>query len=184
MGWVLPSPIRNRVGYGLKKKTQSKFGFYKKKNLKPNPKLGPNKNSIPWNYKNTPYIYTYNLTLIPHFFSSNSELPPPSLSPHPHSDTPSPSAQSLISAHTVNQSLRNSLNGWRRVWRLTRSTSSRSWSKFTQTSVSLARPWGSWTASSTISSRSSLRRLPDWLATTRSQPLLLERSKPRFTWSC
>ena len=43
---------------------------------------------------------------------------------------------------------------WRRAWRLTRSTSSKSWSKSTLTSGSPARPWESWTASSTISSRS------------------------------
>ena len=49
-------------------------------------------------------MYPYNLTLISHFFSSNSELTPPSFSPYPHSDTPSPSAQSLISAHAVSQS--------------------------------------------------------------------------------
>ena len=43
MGWVLPGPIKNRVGYGLKKKNPKrirvKFGFYKKS--------GPNLDSDP-----------------------------------------------------------------------------------------------------------------------------------------
>ena len=111
IGQVLPSRIRNRVRYRFffKKKPEAGLGFIKKIwNLTRNPARiktrYPEITKIPHIY-----IYTYNLTLIPHLFSSNLELTPPSLSPHPHSDTPFPSAQSLISAHVVSQSLRHSL---------------------------------------------------------------------------
>ena len=90
MGRILPSPIRNRVGYGFKKKkTRSGSGFYQK-NLKPDPKPGPNKTRFPWNYKNTPYIYSYYLTLNPSFLQQ--QFTPPSVPPHPHF---------LISAHSL-----------------------------------------------------------------------------------
>ena len=103
MGRVLPDLIRNRVGYGLKKKKKKKtrngsrlgLGFIKKTQDPARLKTGYPK------LQNYPiYIYTYNLTLssirIPHF----SSLPPSvryslslssvrhSLIP-PHSDTPS-----------------------------------------------------------------------------------------------
>ena len=85
MGRGLPSLIRNRVGYGfLKKKTRSGsrsgLSFIKKIwDLTWNPARiktrYPEITKIPFIY-----IYTYNLSLIPHFFSSNSEL----MLPHTH----------------------------------------------------------------------------------------------------
>ena len=109
MGQVLPGLIRNRVGYEFffknPKGVQVGSRFYKK-NPRLDPKPGPNKNPVPWNYKNTIYIYTYNLTLIPHFSSAATELSslPASIRHslslistqsntstllHPHSHTPS-----------------------------------------------------------------------------------------------
>ena len=92
MGRVLPVLIRNGVGYGLKKKKnpESGPGFIKK--IRDPARIKTRYLEI----TKIPYIYTYNLTLIPHFFSTNSEPTPPSLSPHPHSNTPSPSAQSHL----------------------------------------------------------------------------------------
>ena len=52
MCWVLYRPIRNKVGYRLKKikknpkQVQVGFEFYQK-NLRPNLKPGPDKNPIP-----------------------------------------------------------------------------------------------------------------------------------------
>ena len=111
MGRVLPGPIRNRVGYGFlklkKKKTRSGSGFYQKKK-KPRD-LTQNPTQIKTRYPEItkiPYIYTCNLTLIPHFSSTTTKLNslPASVRhflslisaqshtstlPHPHSQAPS-----------------------------------------------------------------------------------------------
>ena len=64
MGRILPSPIKNRVGYEFKKKTEAGPGrvqvFIK------NPKPDPFMTRLPWNYKKPPlYIYIYSCNVNP-----------------------------------------------------------------------------------------------------------------------
>ena len=47
MGRVLPGPIRNRVGYGLKKKKNPKRVRVLLKKPKPDPRPDPYKNPVP-----------------------------------------------------------------------------------------------------------------------------------------
>ncbi len=64
------------------------------------------------------------------------------------------------------------------------STSTRCWSRFTQTLVSRARLWASWTHLSTTSSRESPTRPRNWATTTVDQPSRLARSRPRSVSCC
>ena len=72
MGRILPGPIRNRVGYGFLKKNPKRvrvgFGFYKKiRDPTRNPaRLKTRHLKL---QKDPVYIYSYILTLIPHFFT-------------------------------------------------------------------------------------------------------------------
>ena len=61
MGQILLGLIKNRVKYGFKKKNPKQVrvgsGFYKK-NSRPNPRLGPDKNPVSEITK-IPYVYIY-----------------------------------------------------------------------------------------------------------------------------
>ena len=103
MGWILPSPIKNRVGFGfLKKKTRSRFGlgpgFYK------NPADSPTRLNI--------YIYIYiviTLTKIPHLthnlFRLQSHLSSLSLQLTTLTHSPLPLSLTLLSCLTLSASL-------------------------------------------------------------------------------
>ena len=112
MGRVLPGPIRNRVRYGLKKpEVGPSWVWVLSKNLRPDLRPGPIRNPAPKITK-IPciyiYIYSYILSLIPHFFT----LQQPTLT-LPQSLLLTSVRQSLIlaqsntpspSAHVVSQS--------------------------------------------------------------------------------
>ena len=74
MGQILPSSIRNRVGYGFffknPKRVQIIFGFYKLKKFKTRPKTQPGYNPVTLKLQKTPYIYIYIAITNPksHFF--------------------------------------------------------------------------------------------------------------------
>ena len=59
MGRISPDPIKNRVGYGFKRKNLKRFqvgsGFWKKTRLEPD----PTRLNLKENYYNTIYIYIY-----------------------------------------------------------------------------------------------------------------------------
>ena len=59
MGRILPCSIKNRVGYGFKRKNLKRFqvgsGFWKKTRLEPD----PTRLNLKENYYNTIYIYIY-----------------------------------------------------------------------------------------------------------------------------
>ena len=109
MGWVLPGPIRNRVGYGFKKKPEAGPGFIKKI-------WDPTQNLARLNTRHLKlqkypvYIYSYILILIPHFFTLQQPtltLPQSSLLTSvrqslisAQSDTPSPSAHAISQSDT------------------------------------------------------------------------------------
>ena len=99
MGRILPDLIRNRVGYGFKKKTRTGSGFYKKSGPKPRPGLGPGP-IIPKLLK-TPYIYRYKLTLTPSFFNSASSPSLPHFSSHLLTLTASHHTAHGLTPHTV-----------------------------------------------------------------------------------
>lgn len=122
MGRVLLGPMKNRVGYGFKKKKPEVGSGFIKKTQDPTRNPARIKTRYPEITK-IPYIYihTYNLTLIPYFFSSNSELSslPPSVRhslslistqsytltlPHPHSHTPTLPHASLLQSDTPSPS--------------------------------------------------------------------------------
>ena len=121
MGWVLPGPIRNRVGYGFLKKNPKRvrvrFGFYLKNS---DPTRDPTRIKTrikpgTQNYKNTLiYIYTYNLTLTnPSFLqSSAASLPQPICSPSPsflHSPISSVQQSDQRSPQSDQRSLQSSI---------------------------------------------------------------------------
>ena len=103
MSRILSGPIRNRIGYGLKKPEPGP-GFIK------NPKPDLDITQFSWNYQKNPlYIYIYIYIAItnpkiPHFFRSSSRLPHSLISAHSLSVTasrtrpPSPS----LSAYKAN----------------------------------------------------------------------------------
>ena len=64
------------------------------------------------------------------------------------------------------------------------STSTKCWSKFTLTLVSPAKPWASWTRSSTTFSSASLPKLPALPTTTRNRPSAPVRSRLRSGCFC
>jgi len=72
----------------------------------------------------------------------------------------------------------------RRGRRPTPSTSTRSWSKSTQTLASRARPWVLWTPSSTTSSRESPTKPQSCPTTTDARPSRAARYKLRYAYFC
>ena len=84
---------------GLKKKTRTGSGFYKKSGPKPRPGLGPGP-IIPKLLK-TPYIYRYKLTLTPSFFNSASSPSLPHFSSHLLTLTASHHTAHGLTPHTV-----------------------------------------------------------------------------------
>ncbi len=80
--------------------------------------------------------------------------------------------------------IRTLRNTARRGRNLMPSTSSRCWSKSTQTLESRAKPWASWTPSSMTSSNVLPRKPPAWLTTTNVQPSRVAKSKQPFVSCC